>query len=291
MKAAALAEAPLTRRPAPTSSRASGSRHSLPAKFMMTMTDPTTRLHPARRRHPLRAEFLGSTSCHARRGLPVFGGPQDLPARRCSTSPSPSGSAPANAEQDIARARFPANFSRTRSTKPSGACSNAAMWCTRAAAGGAAEAYWASLGLGPETAADNLAKVRVRVQPMGGVRRGRTSAPPCAASASNVVDGEADLIPISSLVVGDYLDPRLARFQQPAAGAEAAAWLPVQPSGIFPWSGPIFSPGKSACWACLADRMQRNRLIREFLDRKPQARCVRGLAARRPKCCRKTSAA
>ena len=35
----------------------------------------------------------------------------------------------------------------------------------------------------------------------------------------------------------------------------------------------MFSPGKSACWTCLAERMQRNREVKAFLDRK-QARRV-----------------
>jgi ribosomal protein S12 methylthiotransferase accessory factor len=47
----------------------------------------------------------------------------------------------------------------------------------------------------------------------------------------------------------------------------------VQPSGIFPLVGPVFTPGKGACWTCLADRMKRNREIKAFLDRR-KARCV-----------------
>ena len=47
----------------------------------------------------------------------------------------------------------------------------------------------------------------------------------------------------------------------------------VQPSGVFPLVGPIFSPGKSACWRCLADRMNWNRQVKAFLGRK-EARCV-----------------
>jgi ribosomal protein S12 methylthiotransferase accessory factor len=46
-------------------------------------------------------------------------------------------------------------------------------------------------------------------------------------------------------------------------------WLIVQPSGVFPLVGPLFSPGKSACWTCLFDRMIRNREVKGFLDRGP----------------------
>ena len=65
---------------------------------------------------------------------------------------------------------------------------------------------------------------------------------------------------------------RLADFNRERL-AQKQDWLLVQPTGIFPLVGPIFSPGKSACWTCLADRMKWNRQIKAFLDRK-EARCV-----------------
>ena len=55
--------------------------------------------------------------------------------------------------------------------------------------------------------------------------------------------------------------------------SDRTPWLLVQPSGIFPLVGPVFGPGKSACWTCLADRMKRNREVKTLLDRR-QARCV-----------------
>jgi hypothetical protein len=42
--------------------------------------------------------------------------------------------------------------------------------------------------------------------------------------------------------------------------------------------GTVFSPGESACWTCLFDRMIRNREIKGFLDRGRRAR--RRFAAR-----------
>jgi ribosomal protein S12 methylthiotransferase accessory factor len=51
--------------------------------------------------------------------------------------------------------------------------------------------------------------------------------------------------------------------------SDRTPWLLVQPSGIFPLVGPVFRPGKSACWTCLADRMKRNREVKAFLERGP----------------------
>jgi len=133
---------------------------------------------------------------------------------------------------------------------------------------GAMAAYWASLGLAPEIAERNLQKCRVRIQSIN-------------------VQGEAELgtalrelgvrvaersPALTVTMVNDYLETSLADLNQQHLSKQTP-WLLVQPSGIFPLVGPIFSPGKSACWTCLADRMKRNREVRALLDRE-DARCV-----------------
>ena len=80
-------------------------------------------------------------------------------------------------------------------------------------------------------------------------------------------------------LVSDYLDGPLAELNRQHL-SDHAPWLLVQPSGIFPLVGPLFSPGKSACWACLAERMRRNREVKAFLDRSSARRiAVSPLAA------------
>src|SRR5215472_13905742 len=73
-------------------------------------------------------------------------------------------------------------------------------------------------------------------------------------------------------LVSDYLEGRLAELNQQHLSNQTP-WLLVQPSGVFPLVGPVFRPGKSACWTCLADRMKRNREVKALLDRE-RARCV-----------------
>jgi oxazoline/thiazoline synthase len=131
-----------------------------------------------------------------------------------------------------------------------------------------AAAYWAALGASVTTAAENLRKVRARVESIGA-----SGAEELAAALRTfgvrVVDQSAE---ITIVIVDDYLDGRLEEFNTRCL-AQQQDWVPVQLSGIFPIVGPIFSPGKSACWRCLADRMERNRQVKAFLDQK-QARCV-----------------
>jgi len=132
----------------------------------------------------------------------------------------------------------------------------------------ATAAYWASLGLSQETAEKNLQKFRVRIQSID-VQGATELGAALSGLGVRVVKRRADL---TVTLVNDYLEGRLAELNRQHL-SEGTPWLLVQPSGIFPLVGPVFSPGKSACWTCLAERMQRNREVKALLDRR-QARCV-----------------
>jgi bacteriocin biosynthesis cyclodehydratase domain-containing protein len=131
-----------------------------------------------------------------------------------------------------------------------------------------AASYWASLGLPPGIAEQNLQKCRVRIQSID-VKGAKELGAALNRLGVRVVKGAADL---TVALVNDYLEARLAELNRKHL-SDQTPWLLVQPSGIFPLVGPVFRPGASACWACLADRMKRNREVKALLDRK-QARCV-----------------
>ena len=129
---------------------------------------------------------------------------------------------------------------------------------------GVVAAYWASLGLSPETAARNLHTCRVLIQAID-VRGAAELGVALMALGVRVVKRSADL---TVTVVSDYLERRLDEMNRQHL-SDRTPWLLVQPSGIFPLVGPVFRPGKSACWTCLADRMKRNREVKAFLERGP----------------------
>lgn len=140
---------------------------------------------------------------------------------------------------------------------------------------GATAAYWASLGLSPETAEKNLQKVRVCIQSLdvhGGAELGAALKGLGVRVAKRSVD-------LTVTLVNDYLEGRLAELNQQHL-SDQTSWLLVQPSGIFPLVGPVFRPGKSACWSCLAERMKRNREVRAFLERKKSISVVASPLAR-----------
>src|SRR5438034_8810099 len=126
----------------------------------------------------------------------------------------------------------------------------------------AVAAYWASLGLSPEDAEKNLNKCPVRIQSVD-VPSAKELDSALRGLGVRVVQRSAQL---AVTLVSDYLDARLAEVNRQHL-SERTPWLLAQPSGIFPLVGPVFRPGKSACWACLAERMQRNREVRALLDR------------------------
>jgi ribosomal protein S12 methylthiotransferase accessory factor len=137
--------------------------------------------------------------------------------------------------------------------------------------------YWSSLGLLPETAQQNLRKCRVLIQSFD-VHGAKELAAALSELGVRVVKRSPDL---TVTLVSDYLERRLSELNRQHL-SKRTPWLLVQPSGIFPLVGPLFSPGKTACWTCLAERMIRNREIKGFLDRGQARRVAVSPLARNP---------
>ncbi len=134
--------------------------------------------------------------------------------------------------------------------------------CTPHASADTVASYWASLGLSPADAEKNLEQCPVRIRSVD-VQGAKELDSALRGLGVRVVQRSAQL---TVTLVSDYLDTRLAEVNRQHL-SERTPWLLAQPSGIFPLVGPVFRPGKSACWACLAERMQRNREVRALLDR------------------------
>src|ERR1700722_14104238 len=123
-------------------------------------------------------------------------------------------------------------------------------------------AYWMSLGLPFDVAKQNLERCSVHLEAIDVEGQAALSAA-LGALGVNVVRRSGDL---TVVLASDYLEARLGEVNRRHLAA-STPWLLAQPSGIFPLVGPVFRPGEGACWACLAERMRRNREIKAFLDR------------------------
>src|SRR6202051_4354973 len=132
------------------------------------------------------------------------------------------------------------------------------------ASAGTIAGYWASLGLPPDVAEQNLGKCRVRVESID-VAGAKELPAALRGLGVHIVDRSPGL---TITLVNDYLERKLAELNRKRV-SQKTPWLLVQPSGVFPLVGPVFNPGETACWTCLFDRMIRNREIKGFLDRSP----------------------
>ncbi|HSK03891.1 MAG TPA: TOMM precursor leader peptide-binding protein, partial [Kofleriaceae bacterium] len=136
-----------------------------------------------------------------------------------------------------------------------------------------AAGFWQALGNSAGTAAERLGRARIEVIAAGGAEPGpvrdaladaglRLAGPGDASRA-----GDAGPDPALRVVVtDDYLHPDLAAHDR-AARADGARWLPLRPTGLAAWIGPLLGRAGGPCWSCLAHRLRWNRPVEAFLAR------------------------
>ncbi len=69
------------------------------------------------------------------------------------------------------------------------------------------------------------------------------------------------------VVVDSYLRAEL-QDENAAALRDGRPWLLVRPVGRQVWVGPLFRPGRTGCWECLADRLRANNPVESYLERR-----------------------
>jgi ribosomal protein S12 methylthiotransferase accessory factor len=101
----------------------------------------------------------------------------------------------------------------------------------------------------------------VAVRALGGADAG-----PLVEAAKGAGLWVAEQAGVWAILTGDYLNPELDAWNREAM-RRGITWMPVKPSGISPWFGPIFRP-QGACWECLAQRLRANRPVETYLERR-----------------------
>ena len=99
------------------------------------------------------------------------------------------------------------------------------------------------------------------------------AAPLCAALAELGV-GQVTTAPqlapdgaLTVLLTDDYLRAGIAD-QNASALATGRPWLLARPVGVTVWLGPLFRPGETGCWECMARRLSANRLSNSYLQQR-----------------------
>ncbi len=86
-----------------------------------------------------------------------------------------------------------------------------------------------------------------------------------------LLDAGITIHPAGSLQVvfaQDYLNPVLERINEERL-ADYRPWLLVRPTGVKPLIGPLFLPGDTGCWKCMASRLASGRIFQAGIPRNP----------------------
>nr|UXE45632.1 hypothetical protein Hi04_10k_c5016_00041 [uncultured bacterium] len=124
-------------------------------------------------------------------------------------------------------------------------------------------AWWSMQQVDPGTAEKRLAQKSVTVCGLG-----VDVQPLCQLlQASGVQISHNDDAALAVAVVDHYLKQDLAIINRSAL-ERGRCWLLAKPLGPQLWLGPLFQPGKTGCWQCLAERLQSHRAVEGYLHRK-----------------------
>jgi oxazoline/thiazoline synthase len=123
-------------------------------------------------------------------------------------------------------------------------------------------AFWEHAGVGPSLARSRLDGTRASITKIGDVD-GEFLTELLSRQGVNVTT-EGD---VTIVVTDDYLRPELAAWNRHSLKSKKV-WLLAKPVGIETWIGPLFAPGQTACWECLAQRLRGHRKLEEYIARR-----------------------
>jgi ribosomal protein S12 methylthiotransferase accessory factor len=124
------------------------------------------------------------------------------------------------------------------------------------------------LAIDPHVAADRLQTTKVAIKSFG-LDLPTTALKTALESVHLQVAAEAEAA-IDIILTDDYLQADLAIFNEKAL-YRSRPWMLIKPIGTIVYIGPIFVPGKTGCWQCLAQRLRNNRPIERLIEQQGTA--------------------
>jgi bacteriocin biosynthesis cyclodehydratase domain-containing protein len=121
-------------------------------------------------------------------------------------------------------------------------------------------AFWSIRGISPQRGARRLAETGIALRSFGGV-----AVEPFAEILRSLRVRIGEEEPWSVVLTDDYLRSGLEAFNREAL-RDGRPWMLVKSVGNEIWIGPVFRPGCTACWECLAQRLRANREVETFLQ-------------------------
>ena len=138
-------------------------------------------------------------------------------------------------------------------------------------------AFWSELGYDPGQVEARLRKSKISLTSLGDVSVAPVDA--LVTEAGLIVDdavtqktnGAAAALPdLQVVVTDDYLRPEIEQINRTALET-GRPWMLVKPVGSVVWLGPIFVPGETGCWQCLAQRLRGNVEVKASILRQRKA--------------------
>lgn len=119
-------------------------------------------------------------------------------------------------------------------------------------------AFGDALDIDPQLRQQRLTQTSVQI-----VRCGRVSTEPLETLLDRLLIRRGEEGDLLIVVTDDYLRDEIAAINRKALRT-GLPWMLIKPVGSVIWIGPIFSADKSACWACLAERLRQNLPFESF---------------------------
>ncbi len=120
-------------------------------------------------------------------------------------------------------------------------------------------AFWSLQGVDCKAASSKLARKKVAIKSFGSVNNNIFIH--ALESLKVKIDEVGDL---TVVLTDDYLQVGLEQFNHHAESTKKP-WLLIKPVGSVIWIGPLFIPGATGCWECLAQRLRANRQVETFI--------------------------
>ena len=122
------------------------------------------------------------------------------------------------------------------------------------------DAFWQPLGLTP-----HLARAALESRTASVVAFGVDAQPALAAlgrAGVRIAPRDGD---IQVVLCADFLDASLVELNTEALACDRV-WLLARTIGVHTWLGPLFVPGATACWECMAHALRSNRRFEVLVD-------------------------
>lgn len=125
-------------------------------------------------------------------------------------------------------------------------------------------AYWNSIGIDINTLLNIFEDKPIAVESIGSMP---TEVFLKIFETSGIKTGSNGALKV--IIADDYDQKGLEKTNQEAMAANTP-WMLIKPVGTELWIGPVFVPGKTGCWACMAQRLRNNRQINTFYKAQKQ---------------------